>query len=131
MIYADCESTLVKTNDEKKIHEHKVNSCCFYFVCTFDSSRNELFTYVGEDCLKEMTEKLFDIADKCITEMKENKDMVLTEEDKLDFINAKCCYLCNEKFDEQDDKNYKVRDHDHATGKYRGCAHRKCNIDFF
>ena len=73
MIYADCESTLVKTTDEKKIHEHKVNSCCFYFVCTFDSSRNELFTYVGDDCLKEMTEKLFDVADKCIKEMKENK----------------------------------------------------------
>jgi hypothetical protein len=30
IIYADTEATLKKTNDDKKIHEHIVNSCCFY-----------------------------------------------------------------------------------------------------
>jgi hypothetical protein len=57
IIYADTESTLKKTDDDKKVHEHIVNSCCFYFVCTFDSSRNELFTYEGENCLKDMIQK--------------------------------------------------------------------------
>ena len=45
IIYADTESTLKKTNDEKKIHEHVIKSCCFYFVCSFDRSSNEIFTF--------------------------------------------------------------------------------------
>jgi hypothetical protein len=54
IIYADTESTLAPNNDENKINKHIINSCCFYFVCTFDSSRNELFTFVGDDCLNKM-----------------------------------------------------------------------------
>jgi hypothetical protein len=30
-----------------------------------------------------------------------------------------------------DETDAKVRDHDHLTGKYRGAAHKKCNIDYF
>ena len=79
MFYADTESTLKKTDDDKKIHEHIVNSCCFYFVCTFASSRNELFTYEGEHCLKEMTEKMFELSEICIKEMKHNEKMLMTD----------------------------------------------------
>ena len=44
---------------------------------------------------------------------------------------ADCCFLCNESFNNDDKSLYKVRDHDHLTGKYRGAAHCKCNINFF
>ena len=37
IVYDDMESTLVKTDHKKNIHEHVPNSCCFYFVCTYDS----------------------------------------------------------------------------------------------
>ena len=61
----DLESTLLKRearkmNDEGKeantqiIHEHRPNSCCFNFMCTFDSSRNELKSFEGYDCVKNM-----------------------------------------------------------------------------
>ena len=98
MFYADTESTLKKTDDDKKIHEHIVNSCCFYFVCTFDSSRNKLYTYEGENCLKEMTQKMFDIAEKCIKEMMINKNMIFTQENRDDYYNATHCYLCKDEF---------------------------------
>ena len=131
IVYADCESTLLPTTHKNKINKHKINSCCCYFVCTFDSTRNELFSFVGDNCLKEMTDKLFDIADNCIAEMKINNRMVMTSADEQQFENASCCLLCNEPFDDQDKALCKVRDHDHFTGKYRGAAHCKCNINFF
>ena len=78
-----------------------------------------------------MITELYGLSDKCIEEMRENKRMVMTDNDKLNFSNAKSCFLCNESFNESDKKLCKVRDHDHATGKYRGAAHCKCNIDYF
>ena len=66
-----------------------------------------------------MIDKLFIISNNCIDEMQENKQMVLTDQDKIDFNNARCCYLCNEPFNESNNQLLKVRDHDHATGKFR------------
>jgi len=57
----------------------------------------------------------------------ENKLMVMTEKDKIDFENAKTCYLCKKTFASNDRK---CRDHDHKTGKYRGTAHNKCNLRY-
>ena len=45
IVYADTECTLVKTNDPNKIHEHVINSCCFHFVCTYDSSKNKFLVF--------------------------------------------------------------------------------------
>ncbi len=53
-----------------------------------------------------------------------NKDIIMTREDEEDYRNKDICRLC-EKFIESD----KVRDHCHLTGKYRGPAHSKCNIN--
>ena len=65
MFIGDLESTLLKNNTIKVnkkgepvntqiIHEHKPNSCCYYFMCTFDNSRNELKTFEGLNCVKDM-----------------------------------------------------------------------------
>ena len=52
------------------------------------------------------------------------KDIIMTEENEEDYRNDNICTFC-EKFIESD----KVRDHCHLTGKYRGPAHNKCNIN--
>jgi hypothetical protein len=46
IVYADTECTLEKTNDEHKLSKHVGNSVCYYFVCTFDNSRNYIKTFV-------------------------------------------------------------------------------------
>ena len=38
---------------------------------------------------------------------------------------ATTCYMCGCKF--SDPGNYKVKDHCHITGNYRGPAHKHCN----
>ena len=48
----------------------------------------------------------------------------MTEEDEEHCKNNNICRFC-EKNIESD----KVRDHCHSTGKYRGPAHSKCNIN--
>ena len=50
----------------------------------------------------------------------------MTGKDQEDFKNSNICGFC-EKNIESD----KVRDHCHLTGKYRGPAHSKCNINVF
>ena len=51
----------------------------------------------------------------------------LTIKNDLDYNKQKICYICKKEFDK---KNYKIRDHCHYTGKYRGAAHNICNLRY-
>jgi len=53
--------------------------------------------------------------------------MILTEEDKRKFEEATECWISKKSFDDGENK---VRDHCHFSGKFRGAAHNKCNLDF-
>ena len=50
----------------------------------------------------------------------------MTKEDNEDFKNTTRCWICDNDYIDND---VKVRDHCHITGKYRGSAHRDCNIN--
>ena len=52
------------------------------------------------------------------------KEIVMTQEDEEDFKNSTHCWFCELPLEER-----AVRDHCHLTGKYRGAAHEKCNIN--
>ena len=56
------------------------------------------------------------------------KEMIpLTDEQNKSYENQKLCYVCRKMFIK--DKK-KVRDHCQFTGKYRGAAHSKCNMNY-
>ena len=59
----------------------------------------------------------------------------LTHEENDFYNKQEVCYICKEKFcTDKNDKNYinrkKVKDHCHYTGKFRGAAHSKCNLNY-
>jgi len=54
-----------------------------------------------------------------------NKRVIMTETDEEGFKKAKECHICEKKYTEKD---IRVRDHCHITGKYRGSAHQECNL---
>ena len=56
------------------------------------------------------------------------KMMIFGKEEAERFEEETRCWICKEKFDY--DKNYKVRDHCHFTGRYRGAAHNKFNLNY-
>ena len=48
----------------------------------------------------------------------------MTNEDEEIYNNSHICWICKQELNMD-----KVRDHCHVTGKFRGAAHNKCNIN--
>ena len=143
IIYADLECLLEKMSTCKnnpnessttKINKHTPSGYSIFTSCSFDESRNKLNYYRGKDCMKKFCKDLKELATRIINYEKK-KIIPLTKEGKINYI----CYICKKEFDKSDTagpssleckKNYKVRDHCHFTGKYRGAAHNICNLRY-
>ena len=56
----------------------------------------------------------------------------LTDEINKSYKKQKVCYICENRFIIDDDNKiyYKVKDHCHYTGNYRGAAHDICNLRY-
>ena len=81
----------------------------------------EFLRNLNKDC-KALSEQIDSVAQ----DKKNYKPMELTIKDEKDYQKASQCYLCNTVFTPKD---YKVRDHCHVTGAYRGAAHCSCNLN--
>ena len=79
--------------------------------------------------MKKFCKDLKEHATKIINYEKK-KIIPLTTEEKINYNDQKVCYICKKEFDTIDKKNYKVRDHCHYTGKYRGAAHNVCILRY-
>ena len=133
VIYADFECLTTKTGTvstkELKTDRYQHHRPCGFMINVVNSidNSNEPFLYRGEDCMDVFVKKMIEVKDKIMDKMKENKDIIMTANDWRDFNTATKCFICGKDFKEGDKK---VRDHCHFTGKYRGCAHDDCNLQF-
>ena len=142
-IYLDLECTLktlqsIQNNPEKsytkKKARHELSGWSMFTRCSFDKKENKLNYYRGKDCIEKLCKKLKESATEIIN--REKKEMVpLTHEENNFYNEQEICYICKEKFCvDKDDKDYinrkKVKDHCHYTGKFRGAAHSKCNLNY-
>ena len=56
-----------------------------------------------------------------------DKNLIMSEEEEYLFQQSNNCHICKRLIDNDYEK---LRDHCHATGKFRGAVHWSCNITF-
>ena len=139
VVYADFEAFTeeipISEQNEKfsftqKYQKHKPSGFCYKIVC-FDERYNQkpvLFRARSED--EDVSAIFVEMLERDIKRIQEkfdfSKKMIFSLKDKDDFEKEKICWICQKEFGSEK----KVRDHCHFTGKYRGAAHVKCNLQF-
>lgn len=138
-IIADFECFLMKVLDTqtgKILIEHIPNSFCFYIHSPFPELADKLFPgvqrfvlYRGDDTVDVFINKILTVGFKIQQFLKDTnmKMIALTKEQEEKHNAVNLCYLCEEGFTKD---NYKVYDHCHLTGIYRGAACNRCNVNF-
>ena len=112
-----------------EINKHVPSGYSLFTHCSYDQTKNKLDHYRGKDCMKKFCKDLREHATKIISY--EKKKMIpLTIKEKIHYNEQEICYICKKEFNKNDEKHYKVRDHCHYTGKYRGAAHNICNLRY-
>ena len=111
---------------------HEPSGYFLLTLCSFDKSENKQTYYRKRDCMKRFCDNLKEHVTRIINY--EIKPMIaLTEEEKESYKNQVLCHICDKEFCTDNNNNKemrKVRDYCHYTGKYRGAAHGKCNLEY-
>jgi len=94
---------------------------------------SQTFLASGQD--EDVAQKFVDSIQKSVIEilnlfLKDIRPMVFTEEDERKFNSATRCYVCQKgRLSKDSESKYsKVKDHCHITGRFRGPAHKRCNL---
>ena len=139
VIYADFEAIIEKIHgcqrhDDKSYTEaYQKHTDCGYgykVVCCYDDKYTKPEKiYRGEKAVYKFMEAMLEEVKYCkkVKKKEFNKPLKMTKEDEEKFQKADECHICNKKYNETD---VRVRDHCHITGKYRGSAHKDCNLNF-
>ena len=144
VIYADfeaitkkvqgCEQSeeMEKDKDRRSYTEaYQTHEGCGYgykvICCYVDKYSKYTRIYRGENAVYKFMEKMLEEVEYCKAVIKKhfNKPLVMTEVDQQNFKTMDGCHICGEKYT---DKDVRVRDHCHITGKFRGPAHQECNL---
>jgi hypothetical protein len=131
IIYADFETLNVPVEgcggdpDESWTRQLAKQTPCGYryVVVGSDGEAVPPVLYRGEDAVEHfmasLQRELESINDIC----RDPKKMAMTQEDRKSFLKAVDSHVCGGSL-----ARYRVRDHCHITGRYRGAAHNECNM---
>ena len=133
-VYADFECINQPTDDReaapKVLYKEIPIAVGFYLISPFG---NKYSSYFGESCVTWFVNEMLTLENIASNYFETNLPLEITPEEGVasqeeSFQQSaqlpKVCWLCENPLD-----NDKVRDHDHLTGKYRGAAHNKCNLN--
>ena len=112
----------------KKINEHIPSDFYIHTEFTYDESYNLTKSYWDEDLTEKAAEHLEQEAIRLANVSQKDTMIPLTPKEWRRHNSATKCHICKREY--MDPKNAKVKDHCHYTQKYRGPAHRNCNLAY-
>ena len=107
--------------------QHQVSGFTFYTVSPYFPPNK--MTYRGPDAGEVFIHKIHEEKDRILKVIEDVVPMELTPQEEREYRRATTCHICNDEFTEDHVKGYKVRDHCHFTGEFRGAAHNICNLN--
>ena len=135
VMYADFESILKPTEETstnpkgpytKEISQHIPSGLYLYSTFSYGKVENPLILYRGEDCVSKFCEQAREQTRRLYHMFPEKPMKPLTSKEWKEYNRKDKCHICSKPFKDKT----KVRDHCHYTGKYRGPAHRDCDLKF-
>ena len=113
---------------------HQVSGFAFYTSSAFHPPN--LVSYRGADAGEVFMEKIMQEVERIDILLNEIEPIIISPDQENEFQSAAICYICEKGFEVGKEGgfvlgegvDYKVRDHCHFTGKYRGAAHNTCNL---
>ncbi|XP_018404590.1 PREDICTED: uncharacterized protein LOC108781172 [Cyphomyrmex costatus] len=132
VVYADLECVLRKTEDAAgsssyAYQRHEMCSIAYYVHCSYDGALFEYRCWRGNDCVSWFARQLETLAHRVKNAITTNRPMDFTRDDWRRFDSATHCHICERPFAPGDER---ARDHCHLTGRYRGPAHKGCNVNY-
>ena len=124
----EMENEKNKRSYTKAYQNHEDCGSAYKVVCCYDDKYSkDICIYRGENAVHKFMKKMLEEVKYCKAVIKKhfNKPLVMTEVDERHFKTMDECHICGEKYT---DKDVRVRDHCHITGKFRGSAHQECNL---
>jgi hypothetical protein len=121
VIYSDFECVIINS-------EHIPCGYCFKVRSQYDMYEFPIITYRGtseKDTMDHFFDDIFKLEKQIQQIVKISVPMNEEERQKAKQGRTLDCYLCGKQLEEVG-----VADHDHFTGKYRGRAHNKCNLNY-
>ena len=109
----------------KVLNQHIPSGFCVNSKFAYGNVENPSKLYRGEHCVEAFCDYISNEARRLYHMFPEKPMKPLTREQWRKFNRATNCHICLKGFKLSDPK---VRDHCHNTGKYRGPAHRSCNL---
>ena len=114
----------------KQYQKHKPISFYYYIKCFNGKVYLPIKerSYTGKDAeqvfLKYLEEDI-----KIIANIPKRR-IIFKDKEREQFKKETRCWICKGEFNDKDKNKEKVKDHCHFTGRYRGAAHNKCNLDY-